>query len=379
MYSTCLFCTSALGANDVIEHFPVGRRLAYDEATGRLWVVCGACERWNLSPLETRWEAIEEAERLFRSTKVRVVSDNIGLARLRDGTELVRIGKPPKIELAVWRYGDQFGKRQRRSLQAAGLYATAGVGALAMISAQVFWEGSITATGGAALSVGSMLLNLGGSVGNTVQTWRKQQKLRAAVYDDSGAAIHLSNATAREIAFATGGREFDWKLRVPRYVMRPTGAFGRMLGLQARLHYNNDSVYLSGDAAVRALANALPHVNSEGAGKRNVRDALNVVNEVSNIPQLLQRASTTKSKRRADEYMDDGLAPLGGLPAPMRLALEMALHEDDERRAMEGELHRLEQRWREADEIAKIADHLLLPPEIEEQLSSIRDKNSGSS
>ena len=49
---------------------------------------------------------------------------------------------------------------------------------------------------------------------------------------------------------------------------------------------------------------------------------------------------------------------MGVLPPHLRLAMEMALHDDDERRAMEGELAALEARWREADEIAKIADAL---------------------
>ena len=39
----------------------------------------------------------------------------------------------------------------------------------------------------------------------------------------------------------------------------------------------------------------------------------------------------------------------------------MALQEEDERRALEGELWRLERAWREAEEIAGIADDLLLP------------------
>ncbi|HMH86422.1 MAG TPA: hypothetical protein VK529_10795, partial [Gemmatimonadaceae bacterium] len=63
MYSTCLFCHTELGANEAVEHFPVGRRLAFDAAKGRLWVVCRKCERWNLTPVEERWEAIEECER----------------------------------------------------------------------------------------------------------------------------------------------------------------------------------------------------------------------------------------------------------------------------------------------------------------------------
>ena len=77
-----MFCHSSLGSNEAIEHFPVGRRLAFDAAKGRLWAVCRSCERWNLSPLEERWEAIEECERLFRDTKLRVSTENIGLAQL---------------------------------------------------------------------------------------------------------------------------------------------------------------------------------------------------------------------------------------------------------------------------------------------------------
>src|SRR5688572_5250856 len=116
MYRTCLFCSSELGSNEAVEHFPVGRRLAFDAAKGRLWVVCRKCERWNLTPLEERWEAIEECERSFRETKLRVSTDQIGLARLGEGLELVRIGKPQRPEFASWRYGDQFGRRRRKTI-----------------------------------------------------------------------------------------------------------------------------------------------------------------------------------------------------------------------------------------------------------------------
>jgi hypothetical protein len=49
------------------------------------------------------------------------------------------------------------------------------------------------------------------------------------------------------------------------------------------------------------------------------------------------------------------------VPLVDRLALEMAAHEETERRALEGELAELEEAWREADEIAAIADALLNP------------------
>src|SRR5262245_13275085 len=147
MYSTCLFCNSDLGSNEALEDFPVGRRLAFDARKGRLWVVCRECERWNLTPLEERWEAIEQAERQFSVTKQRVSTDNIGLARLRDGTELVRIGEPQRPEFAAWRYGDQFGRRRRRQILLVGgglgvLGALIAGGAVAGVSVAAFGGGS---------------------------------------------------------------------------------------------------------------------------------------------------------------------------------------------------------------------------------------------
>jgi hypothetical protein len=113
-----MFCKKPLGANEVVEAFPVGRRLAFDAARGRLWVVCRSCQRWNLTPLEERWEAVEACEELFRGTRVRTSSENIGLARHAEGLELVRIGRPLRPEFAAWRYGDQFGRR--RAVNSAG-------------------------------------------------------------------------------------------------------------------------------------------------------------------------------------------------------------------------------------------------------------------
>lgn len=55
----------------------------------------------------------------------------------------------------------------------------------------------------------------------------------------------------------------------------------------------------------------------------------------------------------------------------MRLGLEMALHEEDERCAMEGELAALEGRWREAEEIAQIADSLALPGDTMARLEAL--------
>ena len=50
----------------------------------------------------------------------------------------------------------------------------------------------------------------------------------------------------------------------------------------------------------------------------------------------------------------------------------MALHEEAERRAIEGELAELERAWREAEEIAGIADSLLLPDDVNASMERMR-------
>jgi hypothetical protein len=153
VYSTCIFCKRPLGSNEAVESFPVGRRVAFDPAKGRLWVVCRRCERWNLTPLEERWEALEECERLFRDTRLRMSTDNVGLAKLKEGLVLVRIGEPLRPEFAAWRYGDQFGRRRRRAI----MWTAAGGMALSAVA-----FGAIAAGVGAAFmaNIPNLIINI---------------------------------------------------------------------------------------------------------------------------------------------------------------------------------------------------------------------------
>jgi hypothetical protein len=49
----------------------------------------------------------------------------------------------------------------------------------------------------------------------------------------------------------------------------------------------------------------------------------------------------------------------------------MAVHEEQERRAMAGELAALERAWKDAEEIAAIADDLLVPDTVWDRLRSL--------
>ncbi len=175
MYTTCMFCNKPLGANEVVEHFPVGRRLAFDSARGRLWVVCRKCERWNLTPLEERWEAVETCERLFEGTRIRASTDNVGLARHPEGLELVRIGEPLRPEFAAWRYGDQFGRRRKRAM----LY---GVGGMAVFGGVVIGGAATGVLSGAALA----------QSGNLINAWQNGRTL-VKLRTDDGRVLKLKN------------------------------------------------------------------------------------------------------------------------------------------------------------------------------------------
>jgi hypothetical protein len=50
----------------------------------------------------------------------------------------------------------------------------------------------------------------------------------------------------------------------------------------------------------------------------------------------------------------------------------MSLHEEDERRALEGELYLLEDRWREAEEVAAISDDMFLPAGVSAMLQKLK-------
>ena len=347
MYATCLFCHAPLGRNAVLEAFPVGRRLAYDAEKGRLWVVCRRCERWNLTPVEERWEAMEAAERLYRGTRLRAATEQVGLARVGDGLELVRIGRPLRPEFAAWRYGDQFGRRRTRMAAVAGA-GILGVGALI--------------AGGVAAGVGvSMFIGLGRSVA---------QRL---VHGDPDAVVarvpylpdHPVVVTRRMLAET-------------RIVHAPDGALGlEVWSDRARWSFE-------GDEAQRALAQLIPAVNRFGGSAATVRGAVARIEEAGGPEGYLARlcvigAPTRLSGRETgshwwgrDEIPQTGLYALRPVD---RLAVEMVAHEERERRALlDGELASLERAWREAEAIAAIADDLLVPQGLGARLAALRGR-----
>ncbi len=324
MFKACMFCRKPLGTNEVIETFPVGRRLAFDATRGRLWVVCRKCERWNLSPLDERWEAVEDCERIFRDTRIRVSTENIGLARHPEGLTLVRVGEPLRPEFAAWRYGDQFGRRRRKKI----FY---GVGAVVVV-------GGLAAGAVAAGVAGGALLGQSGNLVNLLVNARTLVKLRP----EGGGVIKLKRPDLLNTRLRPSEDEDRFRIQIRK-------------GKKAEAWYHG--------AEARRFAGAiLPHINAMGGNRETVKQAVDRIETAGHPERFLANIAhgdRFQSRKGVPGYIDK-------MPKPTKLALEMALHEEQERRALEGELWVLERAWREAEEIAEISDNLFLPDGTEE-------------
>ncbi len=326
MYSTCLYCTRDLGANDVLEMLPIGRRVAFDALQGRLWVVCRSCEKWNLVPFDTRLETIDMCERLFSETRVRFSTDNIGIARLKEGLELVRVGPAQRPEFAAWRYGDQFGRRRRRyAVQLGGLGLAAGAVLLGGHTAMVFVRAAgIGGTfGWQAVFQGMGLYN------------RRRAVVRVPTVDAPDGVLTGTQLIKASIVSHRPG----WAVWVPVFTAN-RGGFATAL--------RTTDTEFRGAAATELLGKILPRLNAAGGSQKRVRSAVDLIEERSPL---------------------DNPTPgrLSEMDKTVRLALEMAAHEDTERTALAGELKLLERQWREAEEVARIADSLAVSDDVERE------------
>ena len=356
MYSTCLFCLTQLGANEAVEHFPVGRRLAFDAAKGRLWVVCRKCKRWNLTPIEERWEAIEECERSFRGTKLRTSTEHIGLGRLREGTELVRIGAPLRPEFAAWRYGDQFGKRRKRHV--ASMCAAFAGAAIA---------GPFGVGAGAFVGIGGWN---GYQIVRIATSYVGRNRILTRFIAPDGRPRIVRHHHVENAILLRGDRVHPWGLRVEHSAGRdPAKSWWQY-------DAKSDFTVVHGDDALKVAGQILPVMNYRGASNRQLKEAITLV-EDHRDPDAFFRAAA-RSADRPGWDRDSIRGTLTQLPFEFLLALEMVSHEESERRAMEGDLRILEEAWKEAEEIAGISDEMFLPEEISRQLHEMKGRDKAS-
>ena len=341
MYTRCLVCEAPFPENETLEYLPRGRRVAFDAARGRLWMICGACRRWSLVPLIDRWEALEELEKVS-ADRGRLLSrtDNIALLALGP-LEIVRVGRCERREEAWWRYGRELRARRKRFKQvslagtAVGAAAIGGwlTGGIGLLGAWVLWEHAprLTIRGARWLRFGSA-------------AWRGRREcgrcgyvFRTIPYDQRAG-----------LRIQSGGRG------APLVVSRACPVCGTVPDDGAGLR-------LAGPDAERTLRRVLAYHHFQGASEKRIASATRLIEEVGGVEGLSR------------VLVRDG-ARFGALPRTGSIALEIAASEDAEGRLLRLELAGLEAHWKREEELAAIIDGELTPMPL---LEALRRKVAG--
>jgi hypothetical protein len=324
VYRTCAFCNAPLDGDGGPSGLGVGRRLAFDEWRGRLWVVCAKCARWNLTPLDDRLERIEAVARVARDGRMLASTEQVALLRW-DRYDLIRVGKPLRVELAGWRYGERLKARSRERAKVVVPLTLAAVGL--GIAANV-------AAGG---SLGFLAWNFGtladrvylGIVGS-----RRVSLLDPASCDHCGTLLQLK---AKHVQHARVVPDAHYDL-------------GVLVSCPA---CHREGTLFTGPDAQAILRQGLAYLNVRRSSRRRAADAARVVDAVGGPDHLIRDIARRELTLRS-------------LRPERQLALEMAVEE-------QAEVEELERQWREAEEIAEIADGTLsTDAAIEEELQRLK-------
>ena len=337
MYQKCLVCGRDFTPNNALEHLDRGRRVAYDPEKGRLWLICRSCGRWSLVPIESRWEALEELEKLV-TDKARMLSRTDNVALLRAGPlEIVRVGRAELREEAWWRYGRELRNRRERfrklstagTLGAAGLIAgSAATGGMSFVAAWILWDKAPGVVTG-----GARWLRFGGTA------WRGRGKCERC-----GRTIDRVRYSERSRLVLTAHEES------PAVVISCP-----------RCRTQESGLLLQGHEANRALGKVLAYHHFAGASEGRVEGAAKLI-EVVGGPRELPSKILGQGKT------------LGSVGRIGQVALEIAVHEEREKRLLSMKLAELEAHWRREEELASIMDGELTPAPL---LDSLRRRISG--
>lgn len=324
MYTTCAFCNASLDGDGGPSRLGVGRRLAFDEWRGRLWVVCPKCARWNLAPLDDRLERIEALARVAREARLVASTEQVALLRW-NRYDLIRVGKPLRVEFAGWRYGERLAARQRERAKVVVPLTLAAVGL--GIAANI-------AVGG---SFGFLIWNFGDLADRVFVGMIGGRRVRLAeppVCDHCGIALDLR---AKHLQHA----------RVIPDARHDAGV------LVSCPQCRREAALLAGPDALAALRQGLAYLNVRRSSRRKAGEAASVVDQVGGADRLIRDVARRELTLRS-------------LRPERQLALEMALDE-------QAEMAELERHWREAEETAHIADGTLSTDSaLEQQLNALR-------
>lgn len=325
MFTTCGFCAGALGGDGGGSGLAIGRRFAYDARRSRAWVICSKCARWNLTPFDTREGTIGLLEDMAAKGRVAATSEQVALVRC-GAYDVVRVGQPRRPEYATWRYGERVKARERERLKFIIPATAVAIGGMVAFNFAV--------GGGMAYMLGQVP-GMADSLYTTVIGNRKLPNVETPVCQSCGSPMVLRSKHLQHARLThTAHDDLALLLSCPRC---------KTYGAQ-----------LVGNEAELALRSALTFVNLK-KGKRVKKKAEEAAGYLDRHggPEQFIRLTTRIEK------------PVGSLAGAEALALEMAVDE-------QAELRELERQWQQAEEIANIADGLLLDPRVDDQLRHLK-------
>jgi hypothetical protein len=325
MFTTCGFCAGSLGGDGGASGLGVGRRFAYDAHRSRAWVICQRCARWNLTPFDDREASINALETMASTGRVAATSEHVALVRI-GSYDIVRVGQPRRPEYATWRYGERVKARERERLKFIIPATAVAIGGMVAFN---------FAVGGSMGALLGQVPSMADSLYTTIIGNRKVGDIETPVCDRCGQpmvlkAKHMQHARLTHTAHA----DLALMLSCPK-----CKAYGAQLeGLDAE----------------RALRAGLTFVNLKKGKrvKKKAEEAAGYVDRHGGAETFIRM--TTRIEK-----------PVGSLVGTEALALEMAVDE-------QAELRELERQWQQAEEIANIADGLLIDPAVDEALRRLR-------
>ncbi len=324
MFHTCAFCSGALGGDGGASGLDVGRRFAFDGWKSRAWVICQRCGRWNLTPLDDRLDAVDALERMAAAGRVAATSDQVALIRL-GSYDVVRVGKPPRVEMATWRYGERMKARQRERMKVVVPVSIAVVGLSVAVN--------LAAGGSMGVFIGQVP-----NIANTIYTGMvgyRKVPIEPPICAHCGKVMVLRSRHVTDARLQhTTRADLALLLRCPRC--------------------KNEGALLEGADAETALRSGLTFLNLRHSRrlKKKATEAALRVDACGGAEAFIALQAQREVK----------VATYRGAQA---LALEMSVDE-------QAEVRELEREWHRAEEIAAIADDLLMPPTIEAELKQLK-------
>ena len=342
LYTQCLVCHTPFPSNEELEYFSTSTRVAYDAQRGRLWAICRSCKRWSLAPIEKRWEALEELEKLVKD-RAKLLSQTDNVALLRAGNlDVVKVGRADLTEEAWWRYGRELTSRAEKHRRLtfmgtavagatlAGGWATGGI---TWLGAWLLWHSDAPKQ----VTLGARWLRFGGSA------WRGNQRCARC------------GQVFRSIAYRDR----------TQVILSPGGKPGDTLSVTQRCPLCGDlgdgGLHLRGKDGEYVSRRLLAYHHHAGASEKRVRSATHLIEEAGSPGDLTR--NVIKGGRR-----------LGDLDRTSAIALEIAANDTVEQHLLELELAEVEAHWEREEELASIIDGELTPLPM---MESLRRKVTG--